>query len=99
MNEAVCLNEIGRYMCLPQEYSGVNCELEMGRCGAQSRLHGATCQDALGAFTYNCAPRFLGDNCELDFGECESQPCIHGGLCVDKGNYNSVCSGSRFSGT
>ena len=30
MNVAVCLSEIGGYICIcPQEYSGVNCELEI----------------------------------------------------------------------
>ena len=40
VSEAVCLNEIGRYMCLPQEYSGVNCELEIDDCGSQLCCHG-----------------------------------------------------------
>ena len=65
---------------------GVNCELEVDECRSQPCLHGATCQDAVGAYFCDCAPGFLGDRCELNTDECASGPCLHGGLCVDGAN-------------
>ena len=41
MNEAVCLSDIGSYMCVcPQKYSVVSCELEIDDCGSQLCCHG-----------------------------------------------------------
>ncbi|EPY76305.1 hypothetical protein CB1_001441008 [Camelus ferus] len=62
---------------------GVNCELEIDECWSQPCLHGATCQDAVGAYFCDCAPGFLGERCEINTDECASEPCLHGGLCVD----------------
>lgn len=91
VNEAVCLNEIGRYMGIcPQEYSGMNCELEIDGYGSQPCLHDATYQDALGANFCNCARGFLGDHCEPRLDECASQPCFQGALCVDEGTTTAV---------
>lgn len=54
--------------------------LEIDKCGSQSCLHDATCQDVLGVHVRDCAPGFLGDQLswELNFDECSSQPSLHG---------------------
>ena len=63
LNETVHLNEIGRNKCFGhQECSGINCEWGIDNCGS---LHGAICQDALGAYFCDCEPCFFGDHCEL----------------------------------
>jgi hypothetical protein len=56
INEAICLNEIGRYRHVhSQEYSFVNCELEIDEYGSQSCLNGTMCQDFLGTYFCDCA--------------------------------------------
>ena len=77
MNDTVCLKEIGRYIYVfSQEYSGVNCELEIDECGSYMA---PGVRDALGAHVCHCASGFLGDDCELNFDVFASQPCLHGG--------------------
>jgi protein crumbs len=84
----------------PQEYCGVNCELEIDECGSQPSLHGAMSQNALEPYFCNYALGFLGDHCVLNFDKCAVQPPLNGGLYVDgENNYHCDCIGSGFTGT
>ena len=44
----------------------MNCELEIDECGSQPCLHGAMCQDALGAYFCDYVSGFFGDHGEFN---------------------------------
>lgn len=60
--------DIERYTCVcPHEYSCVNCDWEIDKCGCHLFLPGATYQDALESYVCDCVHGFLGDHGELKF--------------------------------
>ena len=70
--------------------------LEIDECGSQSCLHGAMCQDTLGAYFSDCAPGFLGDHCELNFDEYANQSRFTWRSVGGRNSYDCDCTGSGF---
>lgn len=83
-------------------YSGINCEIDIGACRADSScLYGGTCNETSILTSCHCPPGKIGDYCQYESSACDPIRCENGGVCVSIfGNWSCRCvNPSLYSGT
>ena len=69
--------------------------LDIDDCASHVCKNGATCQDAVNAYTCVCPPGYMGAWCQEGnaVDECASNPCLNGATCSDViGGYRCTCA-------